>query len=369
MKRRHLCALATLALGVAAAAAEAQDAARGIPGAAIPTRPAFDIASWNYLPGEFAIRTRSGNYVTALGGGGLAVEPTVTTAATIAKPWEQFRIAVADPAPLHDKAIQTSSGNFLTAVGGGGRTSDVLHTDATQIRDWERFRIQDLGTDGVAPTWFAIQTLRNTFLTAVGKGGKYNDAVHSDATNLGAWEQMRIVKCGDLGDGYEYTILPADDLALTATDGGGLAEGDPIVRGGASGDTPDRSFSRFKLLRQPDGSYALQTANGVNFLTALGGGGQVQKYLPPSCGLFEACIGGFTKIFHTDATEVRAWEKFRIVDAGSCKYTIQTTSGFFAGIYKDPKGGMVMTTRRVEITDNEKFQLILHGLASPAAIQ
>lgn len=365
---RHLSALAAFVFILNAAPAGAQEGARDLRPIIKPPVATLDIASWDYLPGEFAIRPRSGNYVTALGGGGLATEPSVTTAATLAKPWEKFRIAVANPPPAHDKAIQTSSGNFLTAVSGGGRVSDVLHTDATQIRDWERFRIYDLSSGGTAPTWFAIQTIRNNYLTAVGKGGKYDDAFHSDATQIGSWEHLRIVKCGDLGDGYEYTILPADDHALTAVNGGGLNSGDPIVRGRASGDTPDMFWSRFKLLRQSDGSYAFQTANGVNFLTALGGGGLVQKYFPPDCG-WGACIGGFSKIFHTDATQVLGWEKFRLVDQGHCKYTIQTTSGFFMGIYKDPNGYMLLTTRRTEISENERFQLIMHGLASPAIIQ
>ena len=29
--------------------------------------------------------------------------------------------------------------NFLTAVGGGGRTTDVIHSDATQVQAWELF--------------------------------------------------------------------------------------------------------------------------------------------------------------------------------------------------------------------------------------
>ena len=37
--------------------------------------------------------------------------------------------------------IQTfNTGNFLTAVGGGGRTTDVIHSDATQVQAWEIFR-------------------------------------------------------------------------------------------------------------------------------------------------------------------------------------------------------------------------------------
>ena len=351
------------------APASAQEGA--VPDAPVARPPgrALDVRSWDYLPGEFAIRTLSGNYATALGGGGLASEPSVATAATYAKPWEKFRIGVANPPPPHDKAIQTESRNYLTAVGGGGRITDVLHTDATVIRDWERFRIYDLSSGGVAPTWFAVQTIRNNYLTAVGQGGKYEDAFHTDATAIGSWEYLRFVKCGDLGTNYQYTILPADDQALTAVNGGGLNDDDPIVRGAWPGDSPDRSWSRFRFIRQSDGSYALQTANGVNYLTALGGGGLVQKYYPPDCGLFSACLAGFSRIFHTDAMQIRAWERFKFIDQGNCKYAIQTVSGFFVGIFKDSSGGTLLTTRRSEISENEKFQLIMYGLASPLVIQ
>jgi hypothetical protein len=324
--------------------------------------------TWNTLPGEFAARTLKGFYVTAISGGGRTTDPVIVTASTTATPWEKFKIAVMDPAAPHDKSFQTSNGNFLTAVDGGGRTSGVLHTDATQVRAWEEFRVLDLSAGGVAPTYFALQTINGHYLTAVGEGGKYEDAIHSDATQIGKWEYLRIVKCGDLGTNYQYAILPANDAALTAVKGGGLDKGDTIVQGYWPGDTDDRSWSRFKLIRQSDGSYALQTANGANFVTALGGGGQVQEYVPPNCGFPGACISGTTTIFHTDATQVQAWEKFKFIDQGNCKYAIQTTSGFFVGIYQDSDGHVLMTTRRSEISDNEKFQLVMYGLASPVVI-
>ena len=101
-------------------------------------------AVWNALPGEFAMRTLKGYYLSAIDGGGRTTEPIIVTGATSAGPWEKFRLAVMDPPPPNDKSIQTSSGNYLTGVSGGGRTADVLHTDATQVRDWEQFRIYDL---------------------------------------------------------------------------------------------------------------------------------------------------------------------------------------------------------------------------------
>jgi hypothetical protein len=321
---------------------------------------------WNTLPGEFAFRTPKGFYVGALSGGGLVAQPTVVTGATNAGYWEKFRIAVMDPPPANDKSIQTFTGNYLTAVDGGGRTSDVLHTDATQPLGWEQFRIYDLSAGGVAPTYFALQTINQHYLTAVGQGGKYEDAIHSDATQIQSWEYLRIVKCGDLGSDYQYTIISNDGTVLSSPEGGGRADSLGLIKGYWPGDTADKAWSRYKLIRQSDGTYALQTANGVNFVTALQGGGLVQKVLEPDCGLFEACIGGVTALFHSDATQVLAWEKFRFVDQGNCKYAIRTTSGFFVGIYKDSKGNTLLTTRRDGVsTPDETFQLVMYGLASP----
>jgi hypothetical protein len=321
------------------------------------------------LPGEFAFRTLKGHYLTAINGGGRTSHPVIVTAATTAGPWEKFKVGVMQPPAPHDKSMQTSEGFYVTAIDGGGRTSDVLHTDATQLRAWEQFRIHDLGSGGVAPTYFALQTFGGNYLTAVGEGGKYEDAIHTDARQIGRWEYIRITKCGDLGSEHRYTIIPADDQILAARNGGGLVGGDAVVRGYAPGDTPDRAWARFKFLRQTDGTFALQTANGINYVTAVGGGGQVQRILQPDCGLFGACLGGVTAVFHTDATRIQAWEKFRFVDLGDCKYAIQTVSGFFVGIFRNSNGATLLTTRRSTISENEKFQLVMYGLASPAVLR
>jgi hypothetical protein len=55
--------------------------------------------TWNTLPGEFAMRTLKGFYVTAINGGDRNTNPVVVTASTSAGPWEKFRIAVMDPPP------------------------------------------------------------------------------------------------------------------------------------------------------------------------------------------------------------------------------------------------------------------------------
>jgi len=320
-------------------------------------------------PGEFAIRTPRGYYFTAANGGGRAADPTVFTGATSAGAWGKFKLAIASPPSPHDKTFQTATGNFVTAVNGGGMAADALHTDATQARDWERFRLLYLGIGSpAAPTYYAIQTIKGNYLTAVNAGGRYQDALHTDATQIKGWEQFRIVKCGDPGSGYEYAVQAADGNFLASE----TYQGKTWV---GLNNNPSEPEMKLKLIRQGDGTFALQSTNG-RYITALGGGGQVEKYdrkyWTPDCGgLFGGpCVGGSTPIFHTDATQVQAWEKFRVIDQGNCTYAIQTSSGFYAGIFKNSSGVTLLTTRRDGApTANEKFQLVAFGLASPAVLK
>ncbi len=331
--------------------------------ATLASVPTLTYAQSSTLPGEFAFRTKKGFYLTAVTGGGRSEAPTIITQATTAGPWEKFRIVVGDPSVnAFDKSFQTSSGNFITAVNGGGMASDALHTDATQIRAWEEFRMNDLSLLSSGATYYELFTIGKRDVTAVGAGGQFEEAIHTDATQVGTWEEFRPVKCGDLGSGIEYFIIPNvvpfDGWALSAPGGGGQVS-DAVATGYGGW-----SESRFKLICQPDGTYALQTSNGVNFVTALGGGGEVQEYIHCHPGFPGACIDSITDIFHTDATQVLGWEKFRIADLGDCKYTIQTEKGFFVGQYQAPEG-VFFTTDRSVVSDNERFQFVMTGLGSP----
>jgi hypothetical protein len=74
---------------------------------------------------------------------------------------------------------------------------------------------------------------------------------------------------------------------------------------------PPDGNNQFTLIRQDDGSYTLLLHNGINYVTAIDGGGLDGDYLA------------------SDRALAQAWEKFRITDQGDCTYTIQTTSGYY----------------------------------------
>lgn len=137
-----------------------------------------------------AIQTTNGHYLTAVGGGGRTTD-VLHSDATIIRDWERFTlIDSGDGSPIIHYGIRTVNGHFLTAVGRGGRITDVIHSDATQLLDWEKFTLISQG-NGI----FAIQTTDGHYLTAVGGGGRITDVIHSDATRIGSWEQFRFI-CG-----------------------------------------------------------------------------------------------------------------------------------------------------------------------------
>ena len=95
------------------------------------------------LPGEVAIRTHFGNFITAVGGGGQtagAVHTDLKDASKIGA-WEKFKL-FSEPAQDRSYTIQTATGHFVTAVGGGGQsTPPVLETNRTQVQAWEKFNL------------------------------------------------------------------------------------------------------------------------------------------------------------------------------------------------------------------------------------
>ncbi len=293
------------------------------------------------LPGQFLIQTSRGYYLTAVGGGG-RITDVVHTDATQPRSPEKFRLI---PYPQAGSsytpgsfAIQTASGNYLTAVSAGGRTTDVFHTDATQIGSWEKFSLRVLTTPGVYGAYAIWTGNGRNYVTATGGGGHNTDppAVHTDATKVGSWETFWLLASGDPGSGIMYRISTRPGSYLIATRGGGQTTN---AIGDTSTSPPGWSDeqTRFRPIRQGDGSYALQTIDG-HFVTAVSGGGRD------------------TDVLHTDATQVQAWEKFWLRDQGNGTYTIQTVKGNYLG--PGPEG---ISTKIGDLNSAYKFRLIMYN--------
>jgi hypothetical protein len=307
------------------------------------------------LPGEFVMQTMvKQTYLTAVDGGGRTADAIHTNSTQIGIS-EKFRLlGGGDYGPLRGTyIIKTANGNYFTAVGGGGRTTDTIHTDATVIGSWERFRLPS-DERGWRNT---IRTVDGHYLTAVGGGGKTTDAIHTDAVTAGFWEYFWIWKCGDLGSGHQYTLHAPNGAVFAFGGGGRVATHAGVFVSGAIGlladytkrPVPfDNDWQKFRFIQQSDGSYALQTSNGINYITAIRGGG-----LPSGTQTYDNLV--------TDRTQVQAWEKFRLVDQGNCTYAIQTVSGNYVGKTTAAPGTAlgVFSTNVSDIKDAIKFRLVM----------
>jgi hypothetical protein len=130
------------------------------------------------------IQTITGNFLTAVGGGG-RITDVIHSDATILNSWEKFTLVDSGDGAY---GLRTITGNYLTAVGGGGRITDVIHSDAVNLLAWEKFTPLALGNG-----YYALVTINGHYLTAVGGGGRITDVIHSDATQIGAWEKFRFI--------------------------------------------------------------------------------------------------------------------------------------------------------------------------------
>ena len=137
-----------------------------------------------------SIRTWSGHYLTAVGGGRRTTDVIHTNARWV-RNWERFTLVDANlGTPIVTYGFRTFTGNYLTIVGGGGRTTDVVHSDAPWLRQWEHLQLISLGGG-----WYAIRTHLGYFLTAVGGGGRITDTIHSNRRVIGNWEKFYF-RCG-----------------------------------------------------------------------------------------------------------------------------------------------------------------------------
>jgi len=130
------------------------------------------------------LQTASFNYVTAVDGGGRTTD-VLHTNATQAFDWEKFGWVEAGGGKI---GLQTFNGHYLTAVEGGGFTRNSVRSNETQLRDWEKFTPISLG----AGRW-AFKTVNGHYLSSFLGGGQTADgAINTAATFPGFWEQYRV---------------------------------------------------------------------------------------------------------------------------------------------------------------------------------
>jgi hypothetical protein len=213
---------------------------------------------------------------------------------TRSQDWEQFRLWLFLKGGY--SAIQTIGGNFVTAAGGGGQTTDALHTNATQIQAWERFQFSRITNLSNFHGSLAISTINGNFLTAVGGGGQTTNALRTVAGTIGDWEAFRLVKCGELGSGQmwpwpylsTYNLLPVTGgVVFTWGAQGTNAEHYYGIPSGVIRDEYPESLGDLKInpIRQADGSYVLSLVGG----NAIGQSGYYQAI---STGILYAQQGG-----------------------------------------------------------------------------
>jgi hypothetical protein len=157
---------------------------------------------------KVALRTSTGNYVTAVNDGGMGDPPglpfnstAVHTNAAAAGPWEKFTLVNAGDGKI---AIKTSGGQYVTAVNGGGMTdppgfalnTTAVHTNAKNVGPWETFTLVPLGSNQ-----YTLQAGDGKFVNAVNGGGigdpsgqPFNSwPIHTNASKIGPWEKFDLI--------------------------------------------------------------------------------------------------------------------------------------------------------------------------------
>ena len=308
------------------------------------TEPLIPVGALLQLDGQFAFMTElKETFLTAVAGGGRTTD-VIHTDATVPLSWEMFRLWSTNAFGFY--GIQTLNGHFVTAVAAGGRTTDTIHTDATVVQSWELFaptQLFDAFNDFMG---FGLKTSRGFSLTAVGGGGHNSgDTIHTDATVAKSWETFRPYRAGSFGTGSTYGIQiwggnASDEEALRGWMFVNVGGGDPGP--GALWLTEEGEINEISwtLLKQSDGTYALQTANGT-VLSAIDGG---------------APGAGFRSDIPVNA--IGNNEKFALLDNGDLTVCIRTFVGTYISLGSGVVAGVSNISRAL------KFRLQLFELAA-----
>jgi hypothetical protein len=177
-----------------------------------------------------------------------------------------------------------------------------------------------------------------SFLTAVGGGGHNSgDTIHTDATVAKSWETFLPYRAGSFGTGSTYGIQiwggnRSDEQAL---------RGWLFAFGGGGDPGPGAVWISWTLLKQPDGTYALQTANGT-VLTAIDGGAPGEEFRTD-----------------TPVDAIGDSEKFVLIDNGDMTVWIKTFAGSYISLGSGVTAGLSNISRAL------KFRLQLFNLPGP----
>jgi hypothetical protein len=145
----------------------------------------------------YAIQTAGGYYLTAVDGGGRTDNAIYTNARDVGR-LEKLKLIDLGNGQI---AIQTILGYALTAEGGGGRNANqiAISCKQKQIGNFEKFRLinaensQPITLDNLGTGYVGIQTANEKYVTAVGQGGRQQQAIATEATQIREWEKFKIV--------------------------------------------------------------------------------------------------------------------------------------------------------------------------------
>jgi hypothetical protein len=209
--------------------------------------------------------TSRGDFVTSTDGGG-ATAATAAFDTTGANLTDFVLLRVDGPRPNGAYTIGTWNQNFVTALGGGGKSTEAFHTDARRADTWEYFYVLksgDLG-DGYnyairpAGTGFVPGRGDNPrFISATGGGGRTKDAMTSSATR-GANEIFTAEKQPD----GTYAIRTQSGNLVTAVGNGGLAHPTSSSDTLHTDATQIQAWERFNIVERSPGLYGIQTGSG-----------------------------------------------------------------------------------------------------------
>jgi hypothetical protein len=225
---------------------------------------------------QYAIQTENGTYITAVSGGGRSSDVLHTDAAQPSK-WEQFGLIpqVSQPSiypSYYDMrhsspwyyAIATNTGNYLTALGGGGHTDPSMHSDATKIGAWELFRLIKCG-ELMSGYQYAIRRIEGLTMGAEGGGGKFTHGLvlgYSMSVEADSVEKFRLIEQTD----GSYAIQTPSGNYVTAVAGGGIPALDKELGSAAdvfhTNAVQVQSWEKFRILDQGDGTYVIRTNSG-----------------------------------------------------------------------------------------------------------